>query len=72
MPNNIEDFLAILFGIFLILSRKWQSKTYAKYQNDFYGLHFSPRLIKIGELLNIVGGVVFIVIGILGMFGFIS
>jgi hypothetical protein len=68
MTDDLVYFLVILFGILLILSHKWQARAYAKYQNRFYGLHFGQKEIRIGEVLNIIVGILFICFGILSLF----
>jgi hypothetical protein len=72
ITEHIEDILAILFGLFLILSRKWQAHIYAKIQGKFFGAHLSSTEIRLAKILNIVVGAVFLLVGILSIFGIVD
>ena len=62
----------ILGGVILILFSKQLSKGHIFWQNSNYNFHFGKREIGIGKILNVGGGILFILVGILLMTGLLK
>lgn len=66
MIDYLINFLAIIFGIYLILTYKWQTKKYAEWQTKNFNRKVNMWEIKIGQILNVVVGAIFISFGLFG------
>lgn len=59
----------ILVGVIAVVFRNKLAQGYVKFQNSNFGFHFGERTIRFNVMLNIIGGILFIAVGILGVFG---
>lgn len=67
MTDQIENYLLIAFGIYVILGRHWQIKQYIRWQRDNFNYRFTPQTIKFCEIMAIIVGSIFIILGVLGL-----
>ena len=62
----------LIVGIFLVVFSKAFAKESIKDQNRFWGFSFSEKCIKPTAILNVIVGISFIVVAILGLLGVIK
>ena len=64
----IISIVSILAGGSLIIFCKFFARLVIKQQNKFWGFHFGNHGIKVAEIVSIIVGIGFIIIGILSLF----
>lgn len=65
----IHDLVFLIVGLTLIVFHDKLAKWFTRYQNRHFDFHFGESITKVNRLLNIVGGVIFLMLGLLGLAG---
>ena len=59
--------IAILVGSFLVRFHKYFARLVAEDQRVLWGFHFSPQLVRVTEVVAVVLGVGFLIVGVLAL-----
>jgi hypothetical protein len=72
MTDNLIDVALILFGLYLAVTYKWQSRKYAEFQTKTFGRKVAKWEVIMGRVLNVIVGLSFVTFGLLGLLNVVA
>ena len=68
MKETIIGMVALSVGILLVLFFKYFARFVVEQQNKSWGFHFGAREVKMTEIISVIVGIGFIIVGLLSLF----
>lgn len=63
----MSDLIPVAVGVMLIIFHAKLAEVYTRFQNEKYGFRFGKKTVRFSKILNLVGGSIFLAIGLWGI-----